>query len=129
MKKLTLLSILTVFALGCLYVQWLSKGTAVEASGNSIPNFATMASSSGILVNTSDTMLVATNTARLYLRIANISSKPISCNLKNGAPAVLYTGVTIFASTTLEIDEDKFPYTGAVRCISETPASTTVTEK
>lgn len=105
------------------------KDAGNEQLGLLVAPFSSYASSSSALITTSSKMVAATNTARTSLEIANIAGKPIYCNLSRGAPAVMYKGLTIFASTTRQIFTQDNPYTGAVHCIAEANASTTIIEK
>lgn len=106
-------------------------------SGNIITNYAHVATSSAILVTTSSTLVMPTSTDRTYLRISNIAGKPIFCTLSvrgtnsstyTTGPAIMYQGITIFASSTLEFKIDENPYTGPVYCISEANSSTTISQ-
>lgn len=81
------------------------------------------------LITTSSTLVSATNTARTYLRISNVSSNNIYCKLQTTPPqtAILYEGFAIHASSSAEFTGDNL-YTGPVFCISTGNASTTVVE-
>lgn len=93
--------------------------------------YTSASASTGVLVTTSSTAVQATTTSRTLLKIANISSNPIYCNMDGGKPAVAYQGVTIAASSTLNLsDSDSFLYRGAVNCIAiSVSASTTVYQR
>lgn len=103
-----------------------------SAFGPVLTRFFTYSTSSSKLVANSSTLVVATNTARAYLEISNIASKPIYCSMLGGdqnQAAVMYSGMTIFASSTMYIRSDSNPYTGPVYCIAEANASTTILER
>jgi hypothetical protein len=78
-------------------------------------------STSRVFVNSADTLVVATSTARSYLTINNISgatttAQVVSCNFGD-RPATLYSGFSIPASTTVTLALDNL-YRGAIRCIA-----------
>lgn len=96
-------------------------------SGQTISGFTVFATSSTALVTSSSNLLVATNTARFYLRVSNLSGNAIYCTPSyhvgtstnmNNAPAVANSGITIFASSTYEVKVDENPYRGPLYCIS-----------
>lgn len=94
--------------------------------------FNSYETSSSVLVTTSNTLAVATNTARTALTISNMASKPIWCALKGGdqnQAAELWKGLTVFASSSVSIFDTDRPYIGPVYCIGEANATTTITEK
>jgi hypothetical protein len=76
-----------------------------------------------------DTTLIATNTARMYMEISNISGATstgsgIYCNV-NGKTATPYSGFAMFASSTKTFAVDNL-YQGALHCRAS-DASSTVT--
>lgn len=102
--------------------------TSLSGISNTIGHFSNIGqygASTGVLVTTSSAQVVATSSSREYAEIANLSSFAIYCNMDDDKAAVLYQGITIFASSTKVLGQD-FSYTGAVRCISTGNASTTV---
>lgn len=96
--------------------------------GSFVTPFATYTSQSGVLVTTASTQVVATSTARTFLRVTNISSNNIYCS-DGTQNAVLYEGVAIMASSSVEFSSNTQPFTGALNCISTGNASTTVIAK
>lgn len=102
--------------------------TSLGGISNTIGHFSNIGqygASTGVVVTTSSAQVMATSSSREYAEIANLSSFAIYCNMDNDNSAVLYQGITIFASSTKVLGQD-FSYTGAVRCISTGNASTTV---
>jgi hypothetical protein len=95
---------------------------APQALGSQADNvLATYPTASKVFINSSDTLLVATSTGRLYLVINNISgatttAQVISCNFGDRA-ATLYSGFSIPASTTVTLTLDNL-YRGAIHCIA-----------
>jgi hypothetical protein len=74
-----------------------------------------------VIVNSTDTLVVATSSGRQYLELTNASgatttAQMVSCNYGD-RPAVLYQGTTIFASTSKAYMLDNL-YRGAIRCIA-----------
>lgn len=75
-----------------------------------------------------DTTVAATNTARVLLRIGNISgatttSQALYCNV-NGAPATIYSGYVVQASSSEEFAADTHLYRGALHCRFPVASST-----
>lgn len=111
--------------------QGLNGPKPVQAMGPMITNFNN-ASSSGVLVTTSNTLVSATNTARVYMEISNLGSSAVFCAMKGGdrnQTAALYSGWTIFASSTKYIKSDENPYIGPVYCISTATMQLSIIEK
>ena len=80
--------------------------------------------STGILCGTTPTLLLDTSSAgRPFVSISNISSQNIYLGFNN--TAVLYTGLTLQASTTVQLSQLAIPY-NAVYCIAASSASTTL---
>ena len=123
------LSFLLLFGLACSIL--MSAPKVVGASGETISPYNSFTTSGGVLVlSSTSTNLVATNTARLFLQVTNIGTSTIYCNLTNGAWATKYVGLTLFASSTYRFLVDENPYTGPVNCIADgANASTTILEK
>lgn len=95
------------------------KSNGVVGSDIGATGYVTAATSSKMAVTTSDSLVLATSTERQYVLIANPSSNTLFCTLNGGKPAVTGTGITIFASSSLEIKIDTQPiYRGAIRCLS-----------
>jgi len=91
------------------------KVTGLETSNA----FTAAYTSTGVLVTTASTQVLATTTARSVIRISNISGNAMYCNLNNGLPAVAFSGVAVFASSTLTLsDAESLLYRGAVNCIA-----------
>lgn len=109
-----------------------------QAVGIQINNTQRALTSSGVLVNTTSTLVSATTTNRIYLRISNLSGAAIYCTTDvagtasttfSAGPAVAYQGITIFGSSTYAFQSDENPYTGPVFCIAPSgAASTTVAQ-
>lgn len=90
------------------------------------PIYATN-TNTGVLCTTSSGLLVATSSNPGFLRISNTSPFTIFLALGN-PPAVLYQGLTLFASTSIEFNQTNF-YAGQIYCISSGGnASTTISE-
>lgn len=120
-------AIAAVFTLG--YTPSVSVHIA-DAQGPQINPWVSYASSSAVLITSTSAIVSATNTARVYERISNLSGVTIYCNMQQGKPAIAYSGLAIFASSTYAIQSDENPYRGAITCIAPTGnASTTVLEQ
>jgi hypothetical protein len=92
-----------------------------SGSDNSLQTYPT---GSQVFVKSTDTTVVASSTGRQYLRLSNASgatttAQQVSCNFGDRA-ATLYSGFTLFASTTERWDLDNL-YRGSIHCIA--PAS------
>src|SRR4051812_33811479 len=121
MKNITTLMLaIAIVALAAVIAFKVNAPALVKAAADIIfiPQITT---STGVYVATTDTTVVATNTARLYLELANVSGatttkQDIYC-APNGVAATSYSGWTIFASSTkvFSVDND---YTGAIHCIA-----------
>lgn len=87
--------------------------------------------STGVLVTTSNTVVLATSTSRSFVRISNLSGNTIYCNTDNGKPATAFQGYMISATSSLSFsDNDSNLYRGAINCIAiGGSASTTVFQR
>lgn len=123
--------LLAIVLLSALVGVFSQKAPLATASGQGLSSFNSFPVSTSSVVTTSATFMIATNTARSFLRISNIGPVAIYCNLKGGIGSPLaYTGMTIFGSSTAEFKVDENPYTGAIYCITGLgTASTTILEK
>ena len=83
--------------------------------------------STGVLCNTTSTLLVATSTTgRNFATITNIGGTIVYLGFGNSA--ALYTGTALAINGgTIKLDSTA-SYTGAIYCISPTAASTTVSD-
>lgn len=93
-----------------------------------VPGFTSIGaagSSTSILVTTSSTQVLATSTGRSLAIL--VPQVPMYCNLNNGAPAALYSGIYVASGTplTLNLNEDSL-YRGTINCIAPVQGSTTV---
>ena len=122
MKKITI----SLIFLGVLVI-----GMVLANSKENIGGFSSLENtgvSTGVLVTTASTQMVATSSAREYVEIANLTASAIYCNANADKPAVMYKGIVIMASSTKVFGQD-FSYTGGIRCIALGNASTTVYSK
>lgn len=128
-----IMGIIVVAAIGAFFIMGgpdpvppapIVEAPMVEQVGT-ITNFTSAASSTVVTVTTSSTFVTATNTASVYRRLSNLGPSAVYCSLRNGAAATIQSGLTIFASSTVEMSQDNFPYTGAISCIGH--ANTLVT--
>lgn len=100
----------------------LAASPARQAFGSSSDNVLPLApAASRVFVNGTDTLVVATSTGRVALELSNASGATTSpqtvyCNYGD-RPAVLYSGVALFGSTTKAYLLDNL-YRGAIRCIA-----------
>jgi hypothetical protein len=95
-----------------------SARTFGSASDNALPLAPT---ATRVFVKSTDTLVAATSTGRQYLEIQNASgatttAQQVSCNFGD-RPAVLYSGLTLFASTSKTFNLDNL-YRGAIHCIA-----------
>lgn len=104
------------------------KPQTVGASGQTITPFVRFGFATSTLIGAASQLVDATNTARVYLRLSNLSGVTIYCS--DRASAAPYTGMAVFASSTLSVVTDENPYTGPLYCVSPSgAASTTLIEK
>lgn len=81
--------------------------------------------STGVLVKTSSTVVLATSTSRTFMTL--VPSVAMYCNLDAGTNATLYNGIFVPTSTplTLNFNEDSL-YRGSIQCIASIQGTTTV---
>jgi uncharacterized protein YpuA (DUF1002 family) len=118
-------------ALGALVVAE-RFGQGAGTLGSAMENTFNELSTSNVNVGEDlSTLVVATNTARQYLRITNnstSSAQALYCNTNDRA-ATKDLGLAVFASSSIEFDFDHL-YRGALRCIFAIgTSSVTVVEK
>lgn len=130
--KLEIKKIVGVVALLLAVISYLIPGsvvnTALGGQSQTVGRFSSIGEkgvSTGVVVTTSGVQVLATSSAREYAEISNLSAFAIYCNADADKRAVMYQGIMIPASTTKVFGAD-FAYTGAIRCISQANASTTV---
>lgn len=97
--------------------------------GNTITNTSSFATSSAVTVTTSATIIAATSTSRVYMRLTNNSGVTVSCSLKFGTAPTNGTGLLLYASSSYAFEVDQNPYTGPVTCIAPSSASVAVIER
>jgi hypothetical protein len=118
-----------MIALAIMIAFKVNAPSLVKAASDII-SFQTIPTSTGVYVGTADTLLIATNTARTYLEISNVSGATTTAQTlycaPNGAAATAYSGFTLFASTTkvFSVDND---YQGALHCIAPVGSTARVT--
>lgn len=118
------LTVLMVMNLGSLKVN-------VGGMSQTVGSFSSLENTgvtTGILVTTASTQVIATSSAREYAEISNLTASAIYCNANADKPAVMYQGVVIMASSSKVFGQD-FAYKGAIQCIASGNASTTVYSK
>lgn len=97
-------------------------GGSIDVPGYSA--VGTAGTSSSATVTTSSTQVVATSTGRSYLVLSNTSGAVVFCNMDNGKPAVVGSGVAIATSSqfVMSLNNDAL-YRGTVNCISAANSS------
>jgi hypothetical protein len=99
-----------------------SVAQAPQSFGSSSDNVLPLTpTATKVFVNSADTLVVATSTGRVALELSNASGATTSpqtvyCNYGD-RPAVLYSGVALFASTSKAYLLDNL-YRGAIHCIA-----------
>lgn len=83
-----------------------------------------MTVSTGVMVNTTSTLLLATSTARQYAVFGNLGSSDVFLALTKGNAAVKGEGVRIPPGGSYVIADTNL-YTGAIYAIASTTAATT----
>lgn len=118
------LAIIGVIFLGVLGLSRAHQNQSNVKVGDYYPVFS-IGSSTGVLCGTSSTQLIATSTSRNFLSVSNIS--PNIVYLSFGGPAALNSGMALYASSTMRLDQNAL-YAGAIYCIASSNSSTTLLE-
>lgn len=79
--------------------------------------FVSVSTSTSKSVTTSDTLIMATTTARCFLELANDSAFTVYLSFGSDKAAVAGKGIELFASTTRKIDQTNL-YVGAIHGIA-----------
>lgn len=86
--------------------------------------FKEAATSTGVLVTNSSTLLTATSADRTYLRVTNLGPNAVFLALDQGKAATQFSGITLSASSSYEITAENL-YVGAVYAIAPAGNSST----
>ena len=127
--KYTGFGFIAALALVALFaVLYMGRPATPQTFGQVSPTmFSPMTNTGTLCTSGASTQIVATSTSRQFISISNQSAYTIFLGL--GVPAATSSGITLFASTTIQLNETNL-YGGAIYCLAVGGnASTTVAEE